>query len=87
MARTSLKAMVQKQVTRVLRRGSRAERFDQLRSRHFWSSHLFIADPANNSIPAGDYDVFKVIPGGVGQGYPTNVILSNVITASAIFDG
>lgn len=76
MPRRSLKEMVQKQVTRVLKRGSRLERFDQLRSRHFWSSHLFLADPNTNSIPAGDYDVFKVIPSGVGQGYPTNVPLT-----------
>lgn len=71
-----LEQMVQKQVTRVLRRGTRAERFDQLRSRHFWSSHLFIIDPVTFIIPAGPYDLFKVIPSGTGQGYPTNVPLT-----------
>jgi hypothetical protein len=72
----SLQQMVQKQVAQVLRRGSRLERFDQLRSRHFWSSYLFVADPQNNRIPAAAYDIFKVIPSGVGQGYPTNVPLT-----------
>lgn len=72
----SLTKMVDNQIARVLERGQRAERFDQLRSRHFWSSYLFIVDPATFQIPAGPYDVFKVIPSGVGQGYPTNVPLT-----------
>ena len=71
----SLKAMVQRQVARVLERGSRLERFDQLRSRHFWSTYLF-AYGAGNQIAAGTYDVFKAIPSQTGQGYPTNVPLS-----------
>lgn len=71
----SLKQMVQKQVTEVLRRGKRLERFDQLRSRHFWSSYLF-APGAGNPIPAGQYDVFKAIPSQTGQGYPTNIPLT-----------
>lgn len=72
----SLKKMVSAQVDRVIRRGTRAERFDQLRSRHFWSSYLFLSDPVTNIIQAGQYDIFKVIPSGTGQGYPTNVPLS-----------
>lgn len=72
----SLQQMVSAQVDRVIRRGSRAERFDQLRSRHFWSSYLFLSDPVTNMIQAGQYDIFKVIPSGTGQGYPTNVPLS-----------
>lgn len=71
----SLKEMVQKQVSRVLERGSRLERFDQLRSRHFWSSYLF-AYGAGNDIAQGPYDVFKAIPSQTGQGYPTNVPLT-----------
>lgn len=71
----SLKDMVQKQVSRVLERGSRLERFDQLRSRHFWSSYLF-AVGAGNPIPPAPYDLFKVIPSATGQGYPTNVPLT-----------
>lgn len=71
----SLKRMVQKQVAKVLERGSRLERFDQLRSRHFWSSYLF-AYGGGQSIAAGTYDLFKAIPSTTGQGYPTNVPLS-----------
>jgi hypothetical protein len=71
-----LEKMVNNQIARVLERGTRAERFDQLRSRHFWSSYLFIANPSDNSIPAGQYDVFKIIPSQSGQGYPTNLPLS-----------
>lgn len=71
----SLKAMVQNQIRRVLERGSRLERFDQLRSRHFWSTYLF-AYGAGNQIGTGTYDVFKAIPAQTGQGYPTNVPLT-----------
>jgi len=71
----SLKSMVRKQVTRVLERGQRLERFDQLRSRHFWSTYLF-AYGAGTQITQGSYDMFKVIPSQVGQGYPTNVPLT-----------
>jgi hypothetical protein len=66
--------MVERQVTKVLERGQRYGRFDQIRQRHFWSSYLF-AGFAGTSIPAGTYDVFKTIPGGIGQGY--NVPLTN----------
>src|SRR5882672_8754152 len=72
----SLKQMVTNQVDRVIRRGTRAERFDQLRSRHFWSSYLFLSDPTSNIIQAGQYDIFKTIPSQTGQGYPTNVPLT-----------
>jgi len=72
----NLKQMVRKQVARVLERGSRLERFDQLRSRHFWSSYLF-AYGAGSPIATGTYDIFKAIPSQTGQGYPTNVPLSN----------
>lgn len=76
MTHFSLHGLVQKQVSKVLRRGQRMERFDQIRQRHFWSSYLFVADPTTNMISAGSYDIFKVIPGGSGQGYPTNVNLT-----------
>lgn len=71
----SLKQMVQSQIARVLERGSRLERFDQLRSRHFWSTYLF-AYGAGNQIAAAPYEVFKAIPSQTGQGYPTNVPLT-----------
>lgn len=71
----SLRQMVQAQVQRVLERGSRLERFDQLRSRHFWSTYLF-AYGGGNQIAQGPYDIFKAIPSQTGQGYPQNVPLT-----------
>jgi hypothetical protein len=71
----TLQDMVQKQVGEVLKRGQRFERFDQLRSRHFWSSYLF-APGAGNPVNAGQYDIFKLTPGQSGQGYPANVPLT-----------
>jgi len=71
----TLQNMVQKQVAEVLKRGQRFERFDQLRSRHFWSSYLF-APGAGNPVNAGQYDIFKLTPGQSGQGYPANVPLT-----------
>ena len=58
-----------KQIAKVLERGQRYGRFDQIRQRHFWSSYLF-AGFAGTSIPAGPYDLFKTPPGSIGQGYP-----------------
>lgn len=72
----SLRSMVENQVARVITRGQRAERFDRLRNRHFWSSYFFVADPVALTIPAGAYDLFKTTPAGTGQGYPTNVPLT-----------
>lgn len=72
---TNLQTMVRRQVARVLEKGQRYERFDQLRNRHFWSTHLF-APGQNAFIPVGQYDIFKAIPSQTGQGYPTNVPLS-----------
>lgn len=60
--------MVQRQIGRVLERGQRFGSFDQLRQRHFWSMYLF-AGVAGTFIPAGQYDIFKAIPGALGQGY------------------
>lgn len=70
----SLKAMVSKQVTEVLRRGQRMERFDQIRQRHFWSTYLFAY--GNQPIQAGPYELFKVIASQTGQGYPAGVSLT-----------
>lgn len=71
----SLKNLVSKQAAKVLERGTRYQGFDRLRTRHFWSKYLF-AVGAGNTIPAGPYDIFKVIPSGVGQGYPGGVPLT-----------
>lgn len=73
---TSIQELVTRQIDKVLRRGSRMSRFDQIRMRHFWSTFLFVADPTTNQIAAGQYDIFKAIPGQSGQGYPTNVALT-----------
>jgi hypothetical protein len=72
---TSLEQMVSKQIDKVLTRGQRFERFDQLRQRHFWSSYLF-APGAGNIIQAGPYDIFRVIPSMSGQGYPAGISLT-----------
>ncbi len=65
----SLEKMVDRQIARVLERGQRYGRFDQIRVRHFWSSYLF-AGYAGSSIPAGPYEIFKIPQGQQGQGYP-----------------
>jgi hypothetical protein len=70
----SLERMVDKQIARVLQRGQRFGDFDQIRQRHFWSTYLF--PYGQNSIPAGQYDLFKATPSQTGQGYPTNVPLT-----------
>lgn len=75
MPRRTLQSMVRKQVANVLVRGKRMERFDQLRSRHFWSSYLF-AYGGGNQIAQAQYEVFKAIPSQTGQGYPTDVPLT-----------
>jgi hypothetical protein len=71
----SLKNMVDRQVGKVLERGSRFSRFDQIRNRHFWSTYLF-APGAGNAIAANGYSIFNVPVGSSGQGYPTNVPLT-----------
>lgn len=76
MAGVTIDSIVRQQVRKVLERGSRMTRFDQIRQRHFWSTYLFVADPTTNQIQSGGYDIFKVIPGLSGQGYPTNVNLT-----------
>lgn len=65
----SLQQMVDSQIAKVLERGTRYGRFDQIRQRHFWSSYLF-AGFAGSSIPAGPYDIYKIPQGQQGQGYP-----------------
>ncbi len=71
----SLAAMIDSQIEKVLTRGQRFEKFDQVRQRHFWSNYLF-AVGAGNVIAAAPYDVFRVIAAGTGQGYPAGVTLT-----------
>ena len=68
MPKMTLKQMVEKQTAKVLERGERYGSFDQIRQRYFWSNYLF-AGFAGTSIPAGTYEIFKAIPGQIGQGY------------------
>lgn len=75
MAKFSLKNMVDRQIGRVLERGSRFDNFNQIRNRHFWSTYLF-APGAGNSIAANSYVIFNSPVGSTGQGYPTNVPLT-----------
>lgn len=70
----SIQAMVDRQIGRVLEKGSRFTRFDQIRQRHFWSTYLF-APGGGGVIPAGPYEIFVSATGMPGQGYPTNVPL------------
>jgi hypothetical protein len=68
--------MVASQVEKVLTRGQRFERFDQLRQRHFWSNYFF-APGAGNDIAAGPYDIFRIQTGQGGQGYPAGITLTD----------
>lgn len=70
----SLKDMVQRQVTRVLTRGTRYGSFDQIRNRHFWSKYLF-APGGGGVISASAYDIFRIPPAMSGQGYPVPLTL------------
>lgn len=72
----TIQSIVDAQIKKVLERGQRMGKFDQIRERHFWSTYLFVADPTTNQIASGQYDVFKTIPGQSGQGYPTNINLT-----------
>jgi hypothetical protein len=83
----SLKGMVQRQTAKVLRRGVRFGSFDQIRQRHFWSSYLFPGF-AGSAIPGGTYEIFKTIPGGIGQGYnlPLTVRETNWLGAGRVPD-
>lgn len=65
----NLKESIERQVQKVLVRGQRFKAFDQIRQRHFWSSYLF-APGTSYLIQAAAYDIFKTIPGYIGQGYP-----------------
>lgn len=53
----------------LLTKGQRLGRFDRIRQREFYSSYLF-APGFGNTIPAGRYEIFKVLRGEIGQGWP-----------------
>lgn len=70
-----LRRSVNRQAEHVLRTGRRFTRFDQLRQRHFWSSHMFIPD-VNGYIQAGNFPVFVTPAGQNGQGFPSGIQLT-----------
>jgi hypothetical protein len=72
MVTPAIQRSVNAQGTKVLTTGSRYDRFDQIRQRHFWSSQLFTTD-ANGYIPQGEFDVFTTPQGQFGQGYPVGL--------------
>lgn len=70
-ARFSLRESFENQIQKVLARGQRFDSFDQIRQRHFWSTYLFAGHGDGvTPIAAGSYDLFRSIPGFIGQGYP-----------------
>jgi hypothetical protein len=73
---TSLKELVSRQVMKVLERGQRFERFDQVRQRHFWSTYMFTYG-AGNVINPGQYEIFKITSSMAGQGYPPGITLTD----------
>ena len=74
-----LRKSIREQATKVLRTGSRFERFDQIRSRHFWSVYEFLPD-ANGYISSGDFKVFVTPEGQNGQGLPAGVAMTALET-------
>lgn len=65
----NIKESIEAQIQKVLTRGQRFSSFDQIRQRHFWSSYLFTPG-GGGLINAASYEIFKTIPGYIGQGYP-----------------
>lgn len=70
-----IRRSVSRQATRVLETGRRFVRFDQLRQRHFWSSHMFIPD-GNGYIASGTFQLFVTPEGSNGQGFPAGAVLT-----------
>lgn len=66
--RRSIGHQVQRQAQNLLTTGSRYQRFDQIRQRHFWSSCLF--SPDANGYISGTRQLFITPPGQNGQGFP-----------------
>lgn len=72
---SKLQKSIGKQAQGVLTTGERFTRFDQIRQRHFWSSHYFAPD-ANGYINQGTFPLFIVPVGQNGQGFPSGVQLT-----------
>jgi len=74
-----LRNSIRNQARRVLETGSRFDRFDQIRSRHFWSVYEFLPD-TNGYISSGDFKVFVTPEGQNGQGFPAGVAMTALET-------
>jgi hypothetical protein len=71
----NINQQIRNQSTRLLETGSRFDRFDQIRQRHFWSMYYFAAD-ANGYVQSGNFPIFVTPPGQNGQGFPSGITLS-----------
>ncbi len=73
--RPSIGSGIKSQAQHVLRTGSRFDKFDQIRQRHFWSSYCFVPN-ANGYILAGRYTLFTTPVGANGQGLPAGFVIT-----------
>lgn len=71
-----IRKSVARQARDVLVTGQRFSHFDQLRQRHFWSSHIFSPD-TNGYIRSGSFPLFVTPSGQNGQGFPAGSVLSD----------
>lgn len=87
MSLQKIQAGIRKQAQRVLVKGSRFKRFDQIRQRHFWSSYRFSTD-ANGWVVSGQFDLFTTPAGQSGQGFTTQLTLreTNWLSANRVPD-
>jgi hypothetical protein len=76
---TRMRDSIKNQARKVLEKGSRFDRFDQIRQRHFWSVFQFNPD-ANGYIAAGEAKVFLTPDGQNGQGFPSGIQLTALET-------
>ncbi len=63
-----IRGQLQKQERELLIRGQKLGRFDRIRQREFYSCFLF-SPGLGGTIPAGKYELFVTLAGGIGQGY------------------
>jgi hypothetical protein len=75
----NIRSSIKSQARRVLEKGSRFDRFDQIRQRHLWSVYQFVPD-VNGYVPSGEFKVFLTPDGQNGQGFPSGVALGPLET-------
>jgi hypothetical protein len=71
----SIAQSIRRQAGQVLKTGQRFDKFDQIRQRHFWSSHYFTPN-ANGYVNAGTYSLFTTPVGSNGQGFPSGFVIT-----------